>query len=48
MTRSVTKTNQLLGRFDEPGVIDCDGYILALLHLWQNSLEPQDQERGFR
>lgn len=48
MTRSLTESKQLLGRFDEPGVIDCDGHIFKPLDLWQNYLEPQYQERGFR
>ena len=48
MTRSFTETRRRPGRFDEPGVVGCDGHIFEPLDLWQNYLEPQYQERGFR
>ena len=41
MTRLLPETRQLPGRFDEPGVIDCDGHIFEPLDLWQNHLEPR-------
>jgi hypothetical protein len=31
MTRSLTETRQLPRRFDESGVIDCDGHIFEPL-----------------
>jgi hypothetical protein len=48
MTRSLTETRRLPRRFDEPGVVGCDGQIFEPLDLWQNSLQPPYQERGFR
>lgn len=48
MVRSFPETTPFLGRFKEPGVIDCDGHIFEPLDLWQNYLEPQYQERGLR
>jgi predicted TIM-barrel fold metal-dependent hydrolase len=48
MTRRLLDTKQYLGRFDEPGVVDCDGHVFEPPDLWQNYMEPSWRDRGFK